>query len=40
MKNKAHLTPEGLEEIREIKSGMNKGRIASKLYSLKKKNVN
>jgi len=26
MKNKAHLTPEGLEEIRKIKMGMNKGR--------------
>jgi hypothetical protein len=36
MKNKAHLTPEGLEEIRLIKSGMNKGRVASKVYSLKK----
>jgi enolase len=37
MKNKAHLTTEGLEEIRQIKFGMNKGRIDSKLNS--KKNV-
>jgi hypothetical protein len=27
MENKAHLTPEGLDSIRKIKSGMNKGRI-------------
>jgi len=27
MKNKAHLTPEGLEEIQKIKAGMNRGRI-------------
>jgi LAGLIDADG endonuclease len=26
MKNKIHLTSEGLEEIKKIKSGMNKGR--------------
>ena len=26
MKNGAHLTPEGLEEIRLIKMGMNRGR--------------
>ena len=26
MKNKVHLTHEGLEEIRKIKSGMNTGR--------------
>ena len=26
MKNKAHLTEHGLEEIRKIKSGMNRGR--------------
>ena len=26
MKNKAFLTPEGLEKIRKIKMGMNKGR--------------
>lgn len=26
MKNKAHLTMEGLDQIREIKAGMNKGR--------------
>jgi len=26
MKEKAHLSPEGLELIRRIKSGMNKGR--------------
>ena len=26
MQNKAHLTSEGLEEIRKIKSGMNKQR--------------
>lgn len=27
MNNKAHLTPEGLEEILKIKDRMNKGRI-------------
>lgn len=27
MENKAHLTPEGLDQIRKIKNGMNKGRI-------------
>jgi hypothetical protein len=27
MKNKAHLTVEGLEQIRKIKAGMNTGRI-------------
>jgi hypothetical protein len=27
MKDGAHLTSEGLDHIREIKSGMNKGRI-------------
>jgi len=27
MKNKAHLTPEGLEEIKKIKKWMNRGRI-------------
>ena len=26
MKNKSHLTPEGIEEIMRIKLGMNKGR--------------
>jgi hypothetical protein len=26
MQNKAHLTAEGLEEIRKIKAGMNRGR--------------
>jgi hypothetical protein len=26
MKNKAHLTEEGLSKIRKIKAGMNKGR--------------
>jgi hypothetical protein len=26
MKNKAHLTPSGLEEIRKLKGGMNTGR--------------
>jgi hypothetical protein len=26
MKNKAHLTQEGIEEIKNIKSGMNRGR--------------
>jgi len=26
MKNKAHLTEEGLEKIRQIKAGMNTGR--------------
>ena len=27
VKNKAHLTPEGLEEIRKIKSGINSKRL-------------
>lgn len=27
MKNKVHLTQEGLQEIKKIKTGMNKGRI-------------
>lgn len=27
MENKAHLTLEGLEELKTIKSGMNKGRV-------------
>ena len=27
MRNKVHLTPEGIKEIKDIKSGMNKGRI-------------
>ncbi len=27
IENKAHLTTEGLSQIKEIKSGMNKGRI-------------
>jgi hypothetical protein len=27
MKNKVHLTEEGLEQIRTIKTGMNKGRL-------------
>jgi hypothetical protein len=26
MKNKVHLTPEGLDQIRKIKAGMNTGR--------------
>ena len=26
MKNKAHLTPEGLDQIRLIKAGMNRNR--------------
>jgi len=26
MKNKEHLTPEGLSKIRKIKAGMNQGR--------------
>ena len=30
MKNKSHLTPEGLEQIRRIKAGMNTGRKWSK----------
>jgi len=29
MENKSHLTPEGLEQIRLIKSGMNTGRLHS-----------
>jgi hypothetical protein len=29
MKNKSHLTPEGLEQIHQIKSGMNRGRVYS-----------
>ena len=31
MRNKRHLTSEGLEEIRKIKSGMNTGRDYEKL---------
>jgi hypothetical protein len=31
MKNKGHLTTEGLAEIREVKSGMNTGRDYSNL---------
>jgi hypothetical protein len=31
MQNKAHLTPEGLDHIRKIKIGMNKGREFSDL---------
>jgi hypothetical protein len=27
MKDKSHLTPEGLKKIKSLKSGMNKGRI-------------
>ena len=27
MKNKKHLTKEGLEQIRKIKAGMNRGRF-------------
>jgi hypothetical protein len=27
MKDKKHLTKEGLEQIREIKAGMNRGRV-------------
>ena len=27
VKNKAHLTPKGLEHIKLIKSGMNRGRV-------------
>jgi hypothetical protein len=29
MQNKSHLTPDGLEQIRQIKSGMNRGRVYS-----------
>ena len=28
MRNKGHSTQEGLDQIRKIKAGMNKGRIA------------
>lgn len=31
IKEKAHLTPEGLEEVRKIKAGMNSSRIEEKL---------
>nr|YP_009663663.1 LAGLIDADG endonuclease [Dactylella tenuis]QCW06801.1 LAGLIDADG endonuclease [Dactylella tenuis] len=34
MKNKAHLTKEGLDKIRLIKSGMNKGRFSIEALSL------
>jgi hypothetical protein len=34
MKNKAHLTSEGLEDIRKIKSRMNIGRDYEKLDDL------
>lgn len=31
MKDKKHLTPEGLEQIKQIKAGMNRQRIESEL---------
>ena len=31
MKDKKHLTPEGLEQIKQIKARMNKQRIESEL---------
>lgn len=31
MKDKVHLTSEGLEKIRKIKIGMNKGRLSKKI---------
>jgi hypothetical protein len=39
MKNKAHLTFDGLEQIKKIKAGMNKGRIFDKDSSEKEKNL-
>jgi hypothetical protein len=33
IQNKAHLTPEGFEQVKQIKSGMNKGRIIKAQYS-------
>ena len=33
MKNKAHLTKEGLDQIRKIKAGMNKGSLKRKAFS-------
>lgn len=32
MENKGHLTPEGLKEIKSLKSGMNNGRISDSSY--------
>lgn len=34
MQNKAHITIEGIDKIRNIKAGMNKGRIFSLHYSV------
>lgn len=34
MKSKAHLTKDGLEEIKQIKSGMNRGRDLDKTLGL------
>jgi hypothetical protein len=34
MKAKAHLTKDGLEEIKQIKSGMNRGRDLDKTGDL------
>lgn len=36
MKNKAHLTKEGLDQIRQIKAGMNRKRGLTELESKKK----
>jgi hypothetical protein len=36
MKNKAHLTKEGLDQIRQIKAGMNRKRDLTELESKKK----
>jgi hypothetical protein len=32
MKNKEHLTPEGLSKIRKIKAGMNQGRFPTPIF--------
>jgi hypothetical protein len=37
MKNKSHLTAEGLDQIRQIKAGMNRKRDLTELESKKNK---
>jgi hypothetical protein len=37
MKNKAHITSEGFESIKQIKSGTNKKRVSKSLFSVQQK---
>jgi hypothetical protein len=39
MKNKAHLTPSGLEEIRKLKYGMNRGRKSYSTMAINRKDL-